>query len=682
MEKISKVYTTIFVIALFVCGAFANDVFIYQGQYRGSAGRGDLPFNLSNPTALVIGDDGILYVGDSMLGAVYGINLSTDKVVKMIGKTGGASSFTTITDVQYVNKKIYASDRSSNKIYEYIEGSGLYEVGPVSGIVFAPTAFKIENETIWILNSENDRVIQYDIQRKDVIAQYLQSGIGTGRIKGALDFDMDEKYVYIADTQNDRIEVFTKDMKYYATVGAGKGGVAITQPKSVAVDEQGRIFVADSTSKIIVFDINSNVLATFGEKGNGTNQFNNPTKLRFADNQTLYVADSSNKRVIAFTFNWSAGKQQILAQIDQSNKTVQDYKENIIEVMNKLSVEHLTFSAQNDMKIAYEMYDKNEFGEAKKYALKATQSISDRTKNDEQLLDVKLKAMNSNISFALEYYQTKLSLDDEKKRADYLSMLDQSKTYVQDKQYLQASEIAIKITKWLEDIEAKYKTEQQNQNEQNPIVIPQNNANEKLTLIKNQGANLQIQLEKLQTKAKEFEVVASFETIQTLIQTSDSLAQMNAYEEAQNSLNNAKSAIETIEQTVNSKEQEVLNARLHIEGVYQKLEAIGISKDSQNEFALQVAHAYEISAQSPQEAKEIATNALLEAQTQNQGQSGLAITVAAFFGAFVAVILVGAMVAFYIMKRNPRNKQNGLADVKIEFAKKDEDKNSKDFKRK
>jgi len=676
-NKIS-IYVAVLIIAFFASGAFANDIFIYQGQYRGSAGRADLPFNLSNPTAITITDDGLMYVGDSMLGAVYSIDPSTDKVLKMIGKSGGASSFTTITDVQYIDKKVYASDRSSNKIYEYVDGSGLYDVGPVSGIVFAPAAFRIENKTMWILNSENDRLIQYDMEKKEVIAQHLQSGIGTGRIKGALDFDMDEKYVYIADTQNNRVEVFTRDMQYYATIGSGKGGVELNQPKTVAVDNEGRIFVADSTSKIIVFDINSNVLATFGQKGNGTNELNSPTKIRFSKNQTLYVADSSNKRIIAYALNWSAGKEQIKTQIDDANLNVQNYQEQIIDVMNKLKIEYSAFTSLQEMKNAYDMYDKNMYGEAKKYALKATDAIANRKLMDEQLLNVKFGEVESNISFALGYYEDKLSLEDEKNRVQQLSLLDQLKVYIQEKKYSQAYDISAKITSWLTKIEEKYDQQknEQNQNENPTPIVQDSTANEKIALIKNQRANLEIKLQQLQQKANELEISASFETIQTLIETSKDLADMNAYDDAQNSLDNAKTALNQIETTINQKEIEVKQAKQDIERAFLELEAMGIAKNSQNEFAIIVAQAYNLSTKDPQEAQKMTKDALERAREQTQGQSSFAMTLAAFFGAFVAVVLVGAVVAFYIMKRNPTKKSGGLQEVKIEFAKKESEKNS------
>ena len=139
-----KLKLALFAILVIMVGLFAGETFVFEKQFNGSGGWGDKQFNFSSPTAVAIADNDEIYVADSLEGAVYVIN-SLDQVVRVIGKEGGKSDFSIISDVLIADDHIYILDRGSSRVYEYILGSGIFAVGPPRDLLSEPTAMWVEN---------------------------------------------------------------------------------------------------------------------------------------------------------------------------------------------------------------------------------------------------------------------------------------------------------------------------------------------------------------------------------------------------------------------------------------------------------------------------------------------------------------------------------------------------------
>ena len=72
-------------------------------------------------------------------------------------------------------------------------------------------------------------------------------------------------------------------------------------PRGVAVDAQGRVYVADTGNKrIVVFDADGKFLTQFGAAGLDAGQFDEPVGVAVAPDGTVYVTDTWNQRIQAF----------------------------------------------------------------------------------------------------------------------------------------------------------------------------------------------------------------------------------------------------------------------------------------------------------------------------------------------------------------------------------------------
>lgn len=114
--------------------------------------------------------------------------------------------------------------------------------------------------------------------------------------------------IYVADGHssregaNARILKFTKDGTLIATWGRrGTGPGEFDQPHALAMDSQGRLFVGDrSNNRIQILDQNGTFLAEW-------KQFSRPSGLYIDRNDMLYVADSESGSVAPANAAWKRG---------------------------------------------------------------------------------------------------------------------------------------------------------------------------------------------------------------------------------------------------------------------------------------------------------------------------------------------------------------------------------------
>jgi len=117
--------------------------------------------------------------------------------------------------------------------------------------------------------------------------------------------------IYVADTHNHRILVFSPKGKILQTFGEyGTDPGQFIFPTDIAFAPDGRIFVSEygGNDRIQVFDPAGKFLFTFGTFGHDENQFSRPQSLFFEGKRNeLWVADSCNNRISIF--NPDTGQQ-------------------------------------------------------------------------------------------------------------------------------------------------------------------------------------------------------------------------------------------------------------------------------------------------------------------------------------------------------------------------------------
>jgi PKD repeat protein len=135
--------------------------------------------------------------------------------------------------------------------------------------------------------------------------------------------------VYIADRDNHRVQIYSDQLAYLATLGQtgvpGSDNAHFNAPFDVAVDRDGNIYVSDAGNhRVQVFNSNRNYVRTIGITGVTGSEFDRfsgwgPHHLAVDSQGRLYVADSGN--TIVHVFDNFANNNAYLTSIGGSNGT-------------------------------------------------------------------------------------------------------------------------------------------------------------------------------------------------------------------------------------------------------------------------------------------------------------------------------------------------------------------------
>lgn len=116
-----------------------------------------------------------------------------------------------------------------------------------------------------------------------------------------------EDNIWVTDTETHQVYKFSPEGEVLLTVGerevAGLDGTHFDQPTDVAVAPTGEFYVSDGygNSRVARFAADGTFLLDWGEPGEGPGQFNLPHGIALDDEGRVYVADRTNLRIQVFT---------------------------------------------------------------------------------------------------------------------------------------------------------------------------------------------------------------------------------------------------------------------------------------------------------------------------------------------------------------------------------------------
>ncbi|MDT8413365.1 MAG: hypothetical protein RQ875_12945 [Vicingaceae bacterium] len=132
-----------------------------------------------------------------------------------------------------------------------------------------PTRIKIKGEYIYIGDIGTGKINIYSKNTHQLINQLPKKDITTDNeafLFMPMDFDLDDNYIYVLDAGAYKVKIFTYEGELVKVFGEhGNGYGLFIRPKTISVDKEGNIFVADSTTQLVqMFNKDGKPLMVFG----------------------------------------------------------------------------------------------------------------------------------------------------------------------------------------------------------------------------------------------------------------------------------------------------------------------------------------------------------------------------------------------------------------------------------
>jgi DNA-binding beta-propeller fold protein YncE len=154
---------------------------------------------------------------------------------------------------------------------------------------------------VYVADSLNDRVQVFD-QNGAFLRQWGGPGTGDGEFDELYGIAVDGSDVYVTDYQNTRVEKFDTSGTFITSWGTtGNDPSQFYKPEAITTDADGNVYVSDTGNfRVEKFDADGNYLMTFGSRGTGPGQLRHPEGLAVDTDRNLYVTDPGNYRVQEF----------------------------------------------------------------------------------------------------------------------------------------------------------------------------------------------------------------------------------------------------------------------------------------------------------------------------------------------------------------------------------------------
>jgi DNA-binding beta-propeller fold protein YncE len=241
---------------------------------------GKVLYQLGQPYGMAVDSKGRVYVADSKVGAIFIFNTET-RDVQLIKNKVDAHFVRIIGLAMDDNDRLFVSDPGLRHVLVFDANHKATDVITEGMVEPSMLAIDTQNRLLYVSDIAQDQILVYDAD-----SFKLKRKMGTGGKNHELTTPGDfakptgvavdkEGNLYVADTLNNRIEIFDADGQFIRTWGKnGDGPGYFARPKGVGIDSDGHVWVADGVQdRVQVFTPEGQLLISLGGHGLLPGQF-------------------------------------------------------------------------------------------------------------------------------------------------------------------------------------------------------------------------------------------------------------------------------------------------------------------------------------------------------------------------------------------------------------------------
>ncbi len=257
------------------------------------------------PFAVTTDKQGRIYVTDTGLGTVWVFDREKNEV-RFLGDDG-AVHLATPSGIAVDDRGIvYVADTKLDRIFAFDQkGKVVLAIGQPDEF-YNPSGLAIDGKSgrLYVTDSGRHKVRVYDTVSGKFLFEFGKRGPESGEFNFPTHLFLKAGRLYVSDTMNFRVQVFTLDGRFvrkYGEMGSDLGQLA--RPKGVAVDSEGHVYVVDAAfANFQIFDDKGDLLMFVGRTGWSPGEFWLPAGLHIDDKDRIYVVDQYNRRLQVFEY--------------------------------------------------------------------------------------------------------------------------------------------------------------------------------------------------------------------------------------------------------------------------------------------------------------------------------------------------------------------------------------------
>ncbi|HLN36085.1 MAG TPA: 6-bladed beta-propeller, partial [Nitrososphaeraceae archaeon] len=265
-------------------------------------------------------DESILYAIDRDGGRVQAFDKEGNFLFKF-GKNGQADGEFSVPYGLDVDKEgnLWVADRANHRVQKFDShgnfilkiGSNDFTKSTEPGKFDNPRHVRVdhENKYVYVADSKNNRIQQFDMNGKFIkVIGKLGDKPGEFNLITTIEIDPEGNF-FTTERGNERIQKFDKDWKPILMWGSkGSGDSQFCHMEHIAIDKYGNVYVNDPQSDpgcsqipvVKKFDNNGKFITKWGSLGKEPGQFGDPEHMAIDSEGNVYISDRKNDNIQKF----------------------------------------------------------------------------------------------------------------------------------------------------------------------------------------------------------------------------------------------------------------------------------------------------------------------------------------------------------------------------------------------